>query len=201
MVMHAMPFSRAVLALFTLMSALVPTQASAQARHPLDALTADEIIRTVAIIRASGRLGAEARFATIDLAEPPKQQDTTPFSEDMRTYRTIVAPGVTGPIHQHFFSYRLDFDVDGTSNTVVEAQIESDPVGPANPEGHWFAARERVLATESKARRNVSTPTARTWRVVNEGHSNALGRPTAYASCRAAMWRRRRRRWRRPGER
>ena len=32
----------------------------------------------------------------------------------------LVAPGLYGPHHQHFFCVRLDMAVDGTANTVVE---------------------------------------------------------------------------------
>lgn len=40
--------------------------------HPLDPLTPDEITAAVALVRAEGRLSARARFATVALAEPPK---------------------------------------------------------------------------------------------------------------------------------
>ena len=134
------------------------------------------------IFRQDGSMDVEVQLTgIINSGSTDLQRDTTTFSEDRRSYRTIVAPGITGPIHQHFFSYRLDFDVDGTANTVVESQSEPDPVGPSNPEGHWFAARERVLSRESHGLRKVNPAAARTWRVVNEGRTSDLGQPTAYA--------------------
>src|SRR5262245_24285683 len=45
----------------------------------------------------------------------------------------IVAPGVYGPIHQHFFNVRLDATVDGPGNTVHEIDTVADPPGPENP--------------------------------------------------------------------
>jgi primary-amine oxidase len=41
---------------------------------------------------------------------------------------TLVAPGLYGPHHQHFFCVRLDMAVDGAKNTVVE--IDSVPSAP-----------------------------------------------------------------------
>lgn len=134
------------------------------------------------IFRQDGSMHVEVQLTgVINSGVTDLHRDTTAFAEDRRSYRTVVAPGVTGPIHQHFFSYRLDFDVDGTGNTVVESQAEADPVGPRNAEGLWFAARETVLARESHGLRKVNPASARSWRVVNEGRLNSLGQPTAYA--------------------
>jgi len=134
------------------------------------------------IFRQDGSLQVQVQLSgIINMGRTELERDEEPFSDDRRTYRTIVAPGVTGPIHQHFFSYRLDFDVDGEINTVVEAQTDSEPVSSDNPDGNWFAARERVLASELAARRNVNAPLSRTWRVLNVRRINTLGRPTGYA--------------------
>ena len=62
---------------------------------------------------------------------------------------TLVAPGLYGPHHQHFFCMRLDMAVDGDANTVVEVDSEPLPPGPENPYGNaWVdeahAAHARV---------------------------------------------------------
>jgi Cu2+-containing amine oxidase len=41
-------------------------------RHPLDALTTDEIETAVALVRGENRLSARARFALVWLSEPAK---------------------------------------------------------------------------------------------------------------------------------
>jgi primary-amine oxidase len=133
------------------------------------------------IFRQDGTLRVEVQLTGIINYGGTNQDGERPFSTDTRSYRTIVAPEVTGPIHQHFFSYRLDFDVDGPDNTVIEVETETDPIGRANPDGNWFAARERVLARESVAKRNLNPVVARSWRVVNEENTGPLGRPSAYA--------------------
>ena len=64
-------------------------------------------------------------------------------------YATEIAPGVAASVHQHFFCARLDMDVDGTTNTVVEIDALSEPRSPHNPDGTAFldrpdSARSRV---------------------------------------------------------
>src|SRR4051794_18073755 len=53
-------------------------------------------------------------------------------------YANIVAPGIAAPHHQHMFSARLDFDVDGPVNEVWEVEAERVPTGPDNAWGNAF---------------------------------------------------------------
>src|SRR6478752_6772497 len=70
-------------------------------------------------------------------------------------YGTEVAPGIVGHIHQHIFCARLDMEVDGPSNTVIECDTIAPPVGPENPYGNAFLLEETVLPTEARAMRDV----------------------------------------------
>jgi primary-amine oxidase len=37
----------------------------------------------------------------------------------------VVTPKIAAPGHQHFFAFRIDFEIDGTSNRVVEENVVS----------------------------------------------------------------------------
>jgi primary-amine oxidase len=87
----------------------------------------------------------------------------------------VVAPGVYGPIHQHFFNVRLDPAVDGPRNSVYEVDTVADPPGPENPHRNAFRTRATLLARESLARRMVEPRAARFWRIVNPSLRNRLG--------------------------
>ncbi|WP_129788213.1 primary-amine oxidase [Promicromonospora panici] len=93
---------------------------------------------------------------------------------------TPVAPGLYGPNHQHFFCVRLDTDIDGESNTVVEVNSEAAPLGPDNPYGTGWVARETPLLTEEAAQRTVNPASARFWRIANPGRLNEMGAPVSY---------------------
>ncbi len=93
---------------------------------------------------------------------------------------TLVAPGLYGPHHQHFFNVRLDMMVDGLQNSVIEVNCEALPWGPENPRGNAWVPRETLLASESAAQRLIEPRTARFWKIVNPSLRNALGQPVAY---------------------
>jgi primary-amine oxidase len=95
-------------------------------------------------------------------------------------YGTEVAPGVVGHIHQHIFCARLDMEVDGPNNTVVECDTIAPPMGPDNPYGNAFYVEERPLTTECDARRNSDFARMRYWKIVNPEARNWVGMPTAY---------------------
>ncbi len=92
----------------------------------------------------------------------------------------LVAPGLNAMVHQHFFNYRLDMEVDGPENAVDEVWTESLPPGEGNPYGNAFAAPRRRLATEGEARRRVDPASARWWEIVNPAVRHRLGEPVAY---------------------
>jgi primary-amine oxidase len=92
----------------------------------------------------------------------------------------VVAPGVYGPIHQHFFNVRLDPAVDGPRNSVYEVDTVADPPGPENPHGNAFRTRATLLARESEAQRTVEPRAARFWRIVNPSSPNRLGGRAGY---------------------
>ncbi|MFL5995427.1 MAG: primary-amine oxidase [Streptomyces sp.] len=93
---------------------------------------------------------------------------------------TLVAPGLYGPHHQHFFCVRLDMSVDGPQNTVVEIDSVASPAGPGNPHNNAWETRRNVLAQESAAQRQIDPAKARYWKIENPGKLSGLGEPVAY---------------------
>jgi primary-amine oxidase len=100
---------------------------------------------------------------------------------EVPAHGTLVAPGLYGPHHQHFFCVRLDMTVDGIANTVVEIDSAPSPPGPDNPHGNAWRTHRTVLASEAVARRDVDAAKARYWKIESAEATSALGTPTAYA--------------------
>jgi primary-amine oxidase len=94
--------------------------------------------------------------------------------EEGEQYGTAVTPTIAAPTHQHFFSFRIDFDVDGPKDRVMEEGERADDT----PTGNAFVTTEDELTTEGP--RDVDPASGRRWVIESSDHLNALGRPTAY---------------------
>jgi primary-amine oxidase len=92
----------------------------------------------------------------------------------------MIAEGLGGPTHQHFFNARLHMMVDGESNSVSEHEFLPRPWGKDNPHGNVFDATSRVLGCERDAAREADGRTGRYWKIINANAKTSLGEPTGY---------------------
>ncbi|HET7433326.1 MAG TPA: hypothetical protein VFN10_01300 [Thermoanaerobaculia bacterium] len=83
---------------------------------------------------------------------------------------------VSAPNHQHFFSFRLDLDVDGTNNSVAESSVQHI-VTPGFKNA--FGPVEVELMQEGY--RDADPFAARQWEVRSTSATNRTGSHTAYA--------------------
>ncbi|KAJ5229696.1 hypothetical protein N7489_010404 [Penicillium chrysogenum] len=71
-------------------------------------------------------------------------------TETAAPFGTEVAPSITAHNHQHLFSLRIDPEIDGQNNSVVQSDAVSfeAPVGsPENPYGNGFYSKKTPLRT------------------------------------------------------
>lgn len=92
----------------------------------------------------------------------------------------LVAENIVAPHHQHFFNFRLDFDVEGVKNSITEMNTIAMPPGVDNPYLNGFVMRETLLKNESESQRKMDMPSARVWTVMNAEAKNSLGQPASY---------------------
>ncbi len=126
------------------------------------------------IFRQDGSLELEAQLTGILLAKG------VGTGADTDGIATPIGQYVAAPNHQHFFNFRLDFDIDGTANSVVETNTRGLPAGSANPYGNAFAAEETILRHEREARRELDDAANRSWKVINPTETNSLGLHPGY---------------------
>ncbi len=92
-------------------------------------------------------------------------------------YSHLLTGNLAGVHHQHFFNFRLDMDVDGVANSVVEQNVEPLAHSAANPYGNAFTMKETLLRNEGEAQRLINLTSSRKWKIVNPSQRNAVGEP------------------------
>src|SRR6201999_2533912 len=91
-----------------------------------------------------------------------------------------VAPDLAGPHHQHLFCARLDVAVDGLANTVWECDFIRDDGVDENPYGGAMKVVKTPMERERDARPSIDPVRSRSWLVVNDEKTNAIGGPVGY---------------------
>ncbi|MET0316520.1 MAG: primary-amine oxidase [Rhodococcus fascians] len=107
---------------------------------------------------------------------------TTPFPEGAEAppYGTVVDKNSYAPFHQHFIVARLDLDVDGAENTVMEVDSVAPPVSEENPYGLALVTKSTPIRSEAEAGRDYDWGTQRAWKVVNPNKFNKHGTNVSY---------------------
>lgn len=128
------------------------------------------------IFRQDGTLEVENELTGIDLVQGTASTKQT----DHKSFGRLLAKNIFGVNHQHFFNYRLDLDIDGQANSVMEMNVENLPMGNKNPLGNAITVEDTPLKTEKSAVRNLDIKHSREWMIASTDKQNNLGVSPAY---------------------
>ena len=95
-------------------------------------------------------------------------------------YGHFVDRGVVAVNHDHYFSFRLDVDVDGTKNSFVADRLATETLPADHPRRSIWVKRPRIAKREEDAKLNIDLRRPALWRVVSSGAKNRVGYPTSY---------------------
>jgi primary-amine oxidase len=107
---------------------------------------------------------------------------TTPMENDgdSSPYGTTVDRRTYAPFHQHFIVAKLDLDIDGEVNTVVEVDSVAATISDDNPYGLALSTETTTIEAENQSARDFNWETQRVWKVINPAKVNRHGSNTAY---------------------
>lgn len=114
-----------------------------------------------------GRVGATGYLSVKTIAD-----ETAPGgpNEGELRFGTLVAPGTLAVNHDHFFSFRLDLDVNGTKNTLVRDVITPKAISEGKRRSLWVVEEEPVTVEGPIKQGNHEN-----WRVINPESRTKLG--------------------------
>jgi len=121
-----------------------------------------------------GNIECEIRATGLMVTTPMESDD------DSSPYGTKVDVRTYAPFHQHFVIAKLDLDIDGAENTVVEVDSVAEPISEINPYGLGVSTQNTIIESEQQSARDYKWESQRSWKVLNPSKRNRHGSNTAY---------------------
>lgn len=87
---------------------------------------------------------------------------------------------VIGVNHDHYFSYRLDLDVDGADNRFVADRLVTRELPADHPRRSLWVQEPHAAQTEQDAQLDINLAQPALWRILSTSRRNAVGYPTSY---------------------
>ncbi len=87
---------------------------------------------------------------------------------------------VLGVNHDHYFSYRLDLDVDGTGNRFVADRLVTRELPEGHPRRSLWVQESHPAQTEKDAQLDIDLERPALWRILSSSRTNGVGYPTSY---------------------
>jgi primary-amine oxidase len=95
-------------------------------------------------------------------------------------YGRFIAENTVAPDHDHFFSFRLDFDVDGTANSFVRDRISTKRLPENSLRKSVWVAEPEIAHVEQQGKLRMSMEQPEIWRVINPNVKGSVGYPVGY---------------------
>jgi len=95
-------------------------------------------------------------------------------------YGRFVAENTVGVDHDHYFAFRLAFDLDGENNSFVRDRLSVKRLLEKSLRKSVWVAEPEIPRTEQQAKLQMSMENPEIWRVLNPGVKSALGYPVGY---------------------
>ncbi len=123
------------------------------------------------------RLGATGLDA-VKGVEATSMADATAAADT--AHGRLIAPNLVAPNHDHFFNFRLDFDVDGTANSFMRTALVPAKTPADAPRRSLWETRDEMPMTELQGRYRVDPAKPAMYHVVNEAKESGLGHHPGY---------------------
>jgi primary-amine oxidase len=135
----------------------------------------DYVFRQDGSIRIA--IGATGLDATKGVASQSMKDATA--AADTRA-GTLIAPGLVAPFHSHYFNFRLDLDIDGTSNDFMRERLVQQSLAEGTPRRSIYAVTTEMPASEQAARSRIDPASPALYHFGNHNVESALGHHPGY---------------------
>ncbi|XP_010264175.1 PREDICTED: primary amine oxidase-like [Nelumbo nucifera] len=110
---------------------------------------------------------------------PYGNMNKVPQEEDL--YGTLLSENVIGVIHDHYITFYLDMDIDGSDNSFVKVNLaRQDTLPGESPRKSYLKATRHVAKTEKDAQIKLKLYDPSEFHVINSNKKTRVGNPVGY---------------------
>ena len=133
------------------------------------------------VFKQDGSIQAMVGASGIDAVKGVEAVDmeSATAAEDTR-YGTLIRPNLVGANHTHFFNYRIDFDVDGESNSFMRARMVPTKVEDDVPRKSIWTVNREYPQREKEAVTKINPKSPAYLTVYNPNVKNELKQNPGY---------------------
>eukprot|EP01018_Ginkgo_biloba_P032647 Gb_33615 [translate_table: standard] len=132
--------------------------------------------------KTSGAIGAKVGLTGVLEVKATPHTNVEQIDEvNAQIYGSLIAENTIGVFHDHFLTYHLDIDVDGTTNSFVEAMMKRMDVsdGQSSRKSYWVVEK-KVAKTENHAKIQFDLKKPGDLLVVNPNKKTKIGQEVGY---------------------
>ncbi|KAL9266372.1 Amine oxidase [copper-containing] gamma 1-like protein [Drosera capensis] len=110
---------------------------------------------------------------------PYTNMDQVPSQENL--YGTLISENVIGVIHDHYITFYLDMDVDGSDNSFMKVNLKKERVSTSeSPRKSYLKAVRTVAKTEKDAQIKLKLYDPSEFHIINPNKKTKVGNPVGY---------------------
>ncbi|XP_068325904.1 amine oxidase [copper-containing] gamma 2-like [Pyrus communis] len=102
-------------------------------------------------------------------------------SSQENLYGTLLSENVIGVIHDHYVTFHLDMDVDGSDNSFMKVNLQRQSNSPTeSPRKSYLKATKTVAKTEKDAQIKLKLYDPSEFHMINPSKKTRVGNPVGY---------------------
>ncbi|KAL9321754.1 hypothetical protein ACSQ67_009807 [Phaseolus vulgaris] len=131
--------------------------------------------------QTDGLIRAKVGLSGILMVKGTTYESMDQVPEKDYLYGTLLSENIIGVIHDHYVTYYLDMDVDGSENSFVKVNIKKEETSSGeSPRKSYLKAVKEVAKTEKDAQIRLKLYEPSEFHVVNPLKKTRVGNPVGY---------------------
>lgn len=131
--------------------------------------------------QTDGLIRIKVGLSGILMVKGTTYENTNQLSNQEDLYGTLLSENVIGVIHDHYVTFYLDMDVDGSNNSFVNVHIKRQENSPGiSPRRSYLKAVKEVAKTEKDAQIQLKLYDPSEFHVINPSKKTRVGNHVGY---------------------